>query len=319
VAVIPGARNPQAVREVAAATRLVLDDGERDALAGEFPALRDRVVVAAAPGDGEVVLVMGLPGAGKSAAAQSIAAGGYERLNRDQLGGSLAELAARLDERLASGVRRLVLDNTYLTRSARAQVLAVAARQGVAVRGVFIDVSLTDAQVNVVERMLAAHGRLLTPEELRRADDNTALAPSSLWRMERSLERPNADEGFTSLDVRQFTRLAKQGPERSARFVALELLDRLSPDDARSSFAIGWAPNAAPDLEAQLGVRVQGVAVCRHPGGPPICWCRPPLPGQVLWLARAYALDVTASELHGTSRAHRSLAVAVGARYIHHG
>jgi len=56
--------------------------------------------------------------------------------------------------------------------------------------------------------------------------------------------------------------------------------------------------------------------LCRHGGGPPICWCRPPLPGLVLALAHAHGLDPTTSELWGTSRAHRALAAAVGARFV---
>jgi hypothetical protein len=49
-----------------------------------------------------------------------------------------------------------------------------------------------------------------------------------------------------------------------------------------------------------------------------VCWCRPPLPGLPLALAHAHALDLTASELHGVSAAHRALAAAVGARFVTH-
>jgi hypothetical protein len=49
--------------------------------------------------------------------AEEYVARGYVRLNRDERGGSLRELADALDEELSSGVRRVVLDNTYLTRA----------------------------------------------------------------------------------------------------------------------------------------------------------------------------------------------------------
>ncbi|MCC7541180.1 MAG: hypothetical protein IT379_33485, partial [Deltaproteobacteria bacterium] len=55
---------------------------------------------------------------------------------------------------------------------------------------------------------------------------------------------------------------------------------------------------------------------CPHGGGPPICWCRPPLPGLVLSLAHGRALDLAASTLIGTSAAHRALAAAVGMRFV---
>ena len=47
---------------------------------------------------------MGIPGAGKSRVAEEYVARGYVRLNRDERGGSLRELAGALDETLASGV-----------------------------------------------------------------------------------------------------------------------------------------------------------------------------------------------------------------------
>ena len=72
--------------------------------------------------DADVVIVMGIPGAGKSRVAEEYVARGYRRLNRDERGGSLRALAGELDELLASGVTRVVLDNTYLTRAARSHV-----------------------------------------------------------------------------------------------------------------------------------------------------------------------------------------------------
>ena len=52
---------------------------------------------------------------------------GYARLNRDERGGSLRELAGALEELLAAGERRVVLDNTYLTRAARSYAIEAAA------------------------------------------------------------------------------------------------------------------------------------------------------------------------------------------------
>jgi len=57
-------------------------------------------------------------------------------------------------------------------------------------------------------------------------------------------------------------------------------------------------------------------AVCPHPGGPPVCWCRPPLPGMPLVFARAHSLDLASSVVIGASPAHRTLANALGSRYI---
>ena len=57
-------------------------------------------------------------------------------------------------------------------------------------------------------------------------------------------------------------------------------------------------------------------AVCPHGGGPPVCWCRPPLPGLPLAFARAHGVDPARSTVLGTSPAHRTLAAALGADVV---
>jgi histidinol phosphatase-like enzyme len=57
-------------------------------------------------------------------------------------------------------------------------------------------------------------------------------------------------------------------------------------------------------------------ALCPHAGGPPSCWCRPPLPGLLLAFARARHVDPARSILVGAATAHRTLAATLGARYV---
>ena len=107
---------------------------------------------------------------------------GYERLNRDEAGGALADLVPALDAHLAAGRRRVVLDNTYGARAARSAVLEAAWARGVPVRVVHLRTSLEDAQVNAVARMVERHGRLLEPDEMKAAarKDPSVLAPGSV-------------------------------------------------------------------------------------------------------------------------------------------
>lgn len=72
-------------------------------------------------------------------------------------------------------------------------------------------------------------------------------------------------------------------------------------------------------LAAQLARVVSGpveTARCPRPAGPPLCWCRPPLPGLPLAFARARTLDPGRSILVGTGPAQRVLARALAARYL---
>ncbi len=338
VIAIPGARRPETIRSAARAASLVLDPDTRATLRGAFggprPAHRTPTETATAGDDRtEVVLVMGIPGAGKTRVAQDYVARGYVRLNRDERGGALRELAEALDAELAAGARRVVLDNTYLTRSARSRVIEAATRHVLPTRCVWLDTRLAQAQVNLVERMLDQFHSLPAPEELRNLARRHpgVLTPTSQMRTFRELEPPSIDEGFAGVETIAFTRTPQ--PDRAARagvFVAAAALERsgwehaLAQGDPRAPHLLfHWSPDAAPDaLEpdlARLAAAIDGPAeavLCPHAGGPPTCWCRPPLPGLPLAFARAHDLDPARSILIGTGPAHRNLAAALGARYV---
>src|SRR5262249_42338743 len=145
---IPGARRPETARSAARAASLELAEGEIAALSEAFAAPRAATRARARTGS-DVVLVMGIPGAGKSRVAGQYAARGYGRLNRDEAGGSLRGLASALDEALAGRGRRIVLDNTYLTRASRSWAVEVAGRHRARVRCVWLDTPLAQAQVNL--------------------------------------------------------------------------------------------------------------------------------------------------------------------------
>ena len=164
---------------------------------------------------------MGIPGAGKSRVADEYVARGYLRLNRDERGGSLRELAGALDEALSSGSRRIVLDNTYLARAARNDVIEAAGRHRVPTRCVWLDTPLAAGAGQ--PRRAAARARRLAPEpeqlrELARREPGV-LAPTSQMRAARELEPPSADEGFAAVEQVPFCAGAGRGPRggRSSR------------------------------------------------------------------------------------------------------
>jgi hypothetical protein len=274
---------------------------------------------------------MGIPGAGKTRLAAGYVNRGYTRLNRDERGGSLRTLAAELEEQLAAGVRRVVVDNTYLTRASRSYVIDAALTRGLPVRGVWLDTPLAQAQVNLVERLLDEFGSLPNPEQIREAARKAPwlMLPTSQMRALRELEPPSLDEGFADLERIAFTRAAPAGG-RSGVFVGAaavahgDLHHRLADAAPEAPHLVfDWVPDrdAEPLRGALARVRdaVSGpvdAAVCPHPGGPPRCWCRPPLPGLLLAFARAHRVDTTRSILIGCSRTHRTLATTLGARYI---
>ena len=316
---IPGARRPETARSAA-----------RVAAAAPAPAPARRRRSAAPPRtDAEIVLVMGVPGAGKSRVAAEYTTRGYTRLNRDEQGGSLRKLAAVLDDELAAGGRRVVLDNTYLTRASRNEVIEVAARHGVPARCVWLDAPLAQAQVNLVERLLARFGSLPTPAQLwELRKEPGMLAPTSQMRAFRELEPPSDDEGFAAVELVPFVRASSSG--RAGVFVAARAMAELGWEDALAQgvpdaphLVYDWSPDddratldaASARVAASVSGAVQ-VALCPHPAGPPTCWCRPPLPGLALAFAREHGVDPARSVVIGSGSAHKTLAATLGARYV---
>jgi aryl-alcohol dehydrogenase-like predicted oxidoreductase len=337
VVAIPGARRPETARSAARAATLRLDPGDREriatGLAWPLSGPGDRSPAYA--DEAEVVVVMGVPGAGKSRHAEDYVARGYVRLNRDERGGSLRQLSQALGDALSSGARRIVLDNTYLTRAARSHVIETAARNRAGVRCVWVDTPLAQAQRNLIERLLDRFGSLPNPEELgllaRR--EPGMLLPTRQMRAFRELEPPSTDEGFVAIDRIAFARALKpstRGDTPGGVFVAAAALTHANWENAVARIAPGtphllfdWRPDATVDVldadAARLSAAVSGSvssAVCPHAAGPPVCWCRPPLPGLVLAFARTHDIDPSRSTLIGSGPAHRTLATTLGADYI---
>ena len=334
---IVGARRPGTVARIAAAAGLRLEEEDLQRMDARFPALAAlrRPVPPSAMRNSEVVMIMGVAGAGKSRAATSYVARGYERLNRDAAGGTLRAIAERLDARLASGANRFVLDNTYVTRASRSVLLRVAARHGARVRCVFVDTPAHEAQVNVVLRMLERFGRVPPPEEIASLARNepAALAPHALSRMTRELEPPALDEGFSEIASVPFVRVHSTGG-RAGLVVSLAALEETGNLEVELRRLLGEGPEGAPCLlfawkpgvddsslapariaaqtVSQSTGRTIEIACCHHPAGPPVCWCRPPLPALFLSFAHRHLVDLRASVLYGSSPAHRRIASVLG-------
>jgi predicted kinase len=298
---------------------------------------------------------MGLPGAGKSTVAKRLAADGYIRLNRDEAGGSLASLLPALDRAILAGTSRLVLDNTYVTRRARGAVIQAAGRRGLPVRCLWMATSVEDAQVNAVTRIVERYGRLLGPDELKTAarKDVAAFPPGVQFRYQRELEPPDESEGFSSIETIPFDR--KQDPWFVNRAVIVwcdsallrsraglrmprnaddvdAVIDRGAvlrryADDGWNVLGLSWIPEIAARtmttvdadavfarLREVLGVSIE-VEYCPHPGGPPVCWCRKPLPGLGVVFQHRHQLDPARCIYVGSSSQDPGFSKRMGFEY----
>jgi len=334
---LPGPTRIETARSVARAAHIALTDDDRTRLRERFPTSRAMHARASARvsvsrrHEGEIVLVMGLPGAGKSTVAGQLVADGYTRVNRDEIGGSLNALLPRLDRAIQDGTTRLVLDNTYVTRKARGAVLQAAGRRGLPVRCVWVSTGIEDAQVNAVTRIISRYGRLPGPEELKSASrkDEAAFPPTVQFRYQRELEPPDPTEGFARIDEVTFERRHDPSLENRAVIVWCDgvlqrsragrrtprspddldvpvergALLRRYADDGWKVLGLSWLPEIAETtmtaadadaiftrLRALLGVAIE-VEYCPHAAGPPVCWCRKPLPGLGVVFQQRHRLD----------------------------
>jgi hypothetical protein len=272
-----------------------------------------------------------MPGAGKTTLARELEATGYQRINRDEVGGSLASLLPHLEKALSDGQRRVVLDNTYPSRASRNQVIETAWRLGAQVRCVWLQTTIGDAQINAIQRMIEIHGSLPTPEEIRERgkQDTRYLLPDAQFRYERTLEPPSTDEGFEEVDSRAPGRLDRGGN----RALILDLDEAPSPDLIRQYqdegwlvFVHGWRPQVArgemtKDAVEQEFQRLRQAlgemdwAYCPHDAGPPVCWCRKPIPGQAIEFAMRRDVALHRSIVVGSSAAARTMAERLGTSF----
>jgi aryl-alcohol dehydrogenase-like predicted oxidoreductase len=327
---IPGPTRVETAASLGRPLQITLTEEDRARLDERFPAgrlLRRAGMNVHAPRaaprtDGEVVLIMGLPAAGKSTAAHTFVERGYVRVNRDGHGGLLRGLLPAIDRLVASNSTRIVLDNTYVSRKSRAALIQAAAKVGLPVRCVWLSTTVEDAQVNAATRMLAKFGRLLGPEEIRQTvkQDVSAFGPGVQFRYQRELEPPHPSEGFSRIETIPFVRaidtsltnkalivwcdgvLTRKGTMADVVVERGAILGRHLQEGWRV-LGLAWRPGIADGtvtidevdaahalVQERLGIAMD-ILYCPHGGGPPVCWCRKPLPGLGVVLIQRYRLD----------------------------
>jgi aryl-alcohol dehydrogenase-like predicted oxidoreductase/predicted kinase/histidinol phosphatase-like enzyme len=357
---VPGATRVESVASIARARQIVLTDEDRAQLDRRFPAgpaLRCAPTSSRAgpAATGEIVLIMGLPGAGKSTIARDLTAQGFHRLNRDEVGGTLRDLLPVLDRTIASGTTRIVLDNTYVSRRSRAEVLRAAAQRGLPVRCVWLTSSVDDAQVNAASRIVSSYGRLPDEAELKALarHDPAAFPPAVQFRYHRELEPPDPSEGFSRIDTIRFERGADPAfvnralivwcdgvliGSASGRRMPLEPGDVEVPEhcaavlhryahDGWKILGLSWQPEIADGTQSPEGARAVfdrmrellrleiDVEYCPHAAGPPRCWCRKPLPGLGVLLVHRHRLDPARCIYIGSGAQDPGFARKVGFAY----
>jgi histidinol-phosphate phosphatase family protein len=304
----------------------------------------------------EIVMVIGIPASGKTSQVEPLVKKGYQRLNRDLEGGTVYDLAPKLEQLIEQGNRQFVLDNTHSTRKSRKPFIDVGRKYNIPVRCVLMDTSIEDAQVNACTRMVQRYGRLLMPEEIVQygKKDPNMFPPSVLFDFRKRFEPPEVSEGFATVYAQQFTRTPRPGytskalildydgtlretrsgakyPTTREDIKAIEgrtgVLERYAKDGYRllgvtnqSGVAKGeFTLQDAKDLCSRTN-ELLGIgieaAVCPHSPAPINCYCRKPMPGLAVQFIEKYKLDPAKCIMVGDMTTDRTFATRAGFQYL---
>ena len=359
---LPGVTRVETARSAARAQQLVLTDADRERLDARFPcgrALRlgeRQRPPSALKREGEVVLVMGLPGAGKSTLSKQLVGEGYQRINRDEAGGTLRELLPVIGRAVDAGQSRIVLDNTYISRRSRAEVVRAAHERGLEVRCIWLATSVDDAQVNAAARLISRYGKLPGDAELSalRKRDPAAFLPTVQFRYQRELEPPDVAEGFSRVDVVRFERRhdlahvnravivwcdevlvrSRDGHRQPSDPEDVVIVDATArallryQDEGVRILGMSWQPEVAARDRSDADVaavfarvrELTGLTIhveyCPHAAGPPRCWCRKPLPGLGAFFVHRYQLDPARCVYIGAGSQDPGFARKLGFTYL---
>jgi len=175
----------------------------------------------------EIVITVGYPGSGKSTHVKRLTDRGYQRVNRDLIGGSTRTPDAPIYEEVRRlhglGFRHFVLDNTYGTQEHRAAVVAVGQELGLPVRVLWLQTTLEQAQLFAARRECAKFGRPLYKHEYKTygKNDPNCFPPGAQFAYRKRFEEPTLAEGFVV--VEKVDVVTTWGPEYTGKAIFLDL------------------------------------------------------------------------------------------------
>lgn len=300
----------------------------------------------------ELVLIGGMPAGGKSTECQKYVDKGYVRLNRDECGGSMADLLPKLEAAIKAG-KNVVADNLFTTEMQRKYFVDIGREYNANIKFILIDTSLEDAQFNACNRMMDHVGKILDPKD--KHNDPNLFPVAVLYKFRKEFERPTEKEGF-KLEVKKFKRQYRSewvnkayifdfdgtlrtstGSENYPTVVSevkakthlREKLLNLQNDGylllgvsnqsgiAKGTVTLANALACFDETLRQLDVKFNApVEFCPHKVPPITCYCRKPGTGLGVKLIRKHNLDPRKCTYVGDMGTDKSFAARCGFNFI---
>ena len=253
-----------------------------------------------------------------------------------------------------AGKEKFVLDNTYGTVESRAKLVAYAKANGFETRCIWLDAQPEHVQWNAARRMVKRYGKLFGPAEIKEAGkkDDNMFPPAAQSAYFKKFQPPTTAEGFTTVERVAYVRWL--GPEYKNKALILDYDGTLrvtksgakyplDPSDVqilpgrrekllayqKQGYILLGASNQSGVADGKLtndqanacfaqtnkllGLDID-VVYCPHPAGPPMCWCRKPLPGMFVALMERYSLSPSECLVVGDSTSDMTFAKRAGCK-----
>lgn len=298
---------------------------------------------------------MGYNASGKSGTAAQYERMGFHRLNRDIEGGSIDELAEKVAKLLGNGINKIVLDNTYPSVASRASVISAAKSQKATINCIHLTTSLEESQMNACLRMIRTYGKLLSPEEIKAANNPNTFPPAALFHYRKQFQAPSTNEGFDTIINVPFVRT--WGPEYKYKALIVDYDGTLrestgpqkypsKPDEiqmlpgrtevlknfqedgylllgasnqsgiARGSVTREAVVGVFEETNNRLGLKID-YNFCPHPSNPVMCYCRKPSPGMAAIFIEKYKLLPSKCIMVGDMTSDKTFANRSGFEFVH--
>lgn len=158
----------------------------------------------------EIVIILGYPASGKTSEAKTLTDKKYVNLNRDKIGGSIADLVPKLEDAVKNK-QSVVLDNLFPTPDIRKPFLDIAKKYNIPCRALVMTTSIEDAQINALNRMYDNYNQIFySAEDIKnhpKARNDPSVFPVVVfYKYRKEYIVPELGEGFSSIDKVKFTR-----------------------------------------------------------------------------------------------------------------
>jgi len=303
----------------------------------------------------EIVMMVGIPGSGKSEYSKLYTDKGYDRWNRDTEGGSIKNLVPKVINSIKAG-KSVVVDNTHTNIEGRKLFIDVAKQYNISIKAYFFNTSKEDCQINVLNRMFKLTGKvILDNNEIKKLNHPNIFGIDVLFRFSKQLVEPSVSEGFSEvirvdfkrknmfpeyknkalfLDYDGTIRITKSGnhyPTTSDDIQILSgrkeklleyknkgyILCGISNQSgiAKGNLTVEDADKCFKETNKLLGIDIDYM-FCPHSSHPISCYCRKPQSGLGIYFMHKYKLDLSNCLMIGDLTTDSSFAKRLGVKYI---